>query len=95
MKRIEVEMLSEESNCPVVKAPGRKFPGIILQGDSLKQLYDSAIEISELSKDGNHDDLLAALDNLKERLKGFLAAYERAMSTNGLQLPYPKAISGQ
>jgi hypothetical protein len=92
MQRIEIEMLSETSNCPVVKTPGRKFPGIILQGDSLKALFDVAVEVRDRC-DKNNDELCAAAGELKDRLGGFVAAYEQAMQVNGLELPYPKPTS--
>jgi hypothetical protein len=91
MKRIEIEMLSETSNCPVVRTPERKFPGIILQGDSLKSLLDAAKEIHGLCPKDD-DELCAAAVALKDRLADFVASYEQAMQANGLELPYPKAI---
>jgi hypothetical protein len=94
MKRIEIEFLSDTSNCPVVKAPGRKFPGVILQGDSLKTLFDAAAEIRDLCSK-NNEDLCAAADALKDRLGGFVAAYEHAMQAHGLELPYPKVNSAK
>jgi hypothetical protein len=93
MKKIEIEILAEGSNCPIVKTPGRKFPGILLQGDSLKVLLDAATEIYEISSHEANDELHAAVGELKDKLAGFVAAYEKAMHANGLELPYAKAIS--
>ncbi len=37
--RIEnVEIYSDQSNMPVVRHPGRKFPGLLVQGDTLHAL---------------------------------------------------------
>ncbi len=35
MRTIEVEIFSETTNSPVIKMPNRKFPGVVIQGDSL------------------------------------------------------------
>ncbi|HZL37264.1 MAG TPA: hypothetical protein VFC78_18235 [Tepidisphaeraceae bacterium] len=94
MKRIEIEMLSETSNCPVVRTPGRKFPGVILQGDTLKALFDAAAEVRGLCGEDN-EELCAAACELTDRLANFVVIYEQALRENGLELPYPKAISGE
>ena len=35
MERVEVELFSDGSNDAVVRMPGRQFPGMVVQGDSL------------------------------------------------------------
>jgi hypothetical protein len=89
MKRIEVEILSESVNSPVVRTPGRKFPGVIIQGDSLKNILSLSEEVYGLSrkiKDSEIEDL--ALE-LRDLLGAYLAEYEAAVKANNLELPYP------
>lgn len=89
IKQIEIEMLSDTVNCPVIRIPGRKFPGVVLQGDSLKALFDAAVELSLLCKEKGEDISISAVE-LKDRLACFVDAYEIAMDTHQLQLPYLK-----
>lgn len=36
MEDDRVKVLSRQSNAAVVRMPGRSFPGVVLQGDSLR-----------------------------------------------------------
>lgn len=38
MNRIEVELVGDAVNAVVIKLPGRAFPGVVIQGDSLRNL---------------------------------------------------------
>ena len=84
----EIAILSEASNCPVVKMPGRKFPGVVLQGDSLKSLLSFAEEIEQLSAPFNNDEINTVINDLKSKLAGYVNVYETTMKAKGLQLPY-------
>jgi hypothetical protein len=44
----EVVFIEEVNNCPVVQVAGRRFPGIVVQGDSLSILVDLAAEVVRL-----------------------------------------------
>jgi hypothetical protein len=55
MKRVEVEMFSETVNYPVVRVPGRVFPGVVIQGDSLSVLASMAEDILALSSSGDRE----------------------------------------
>jgi len=89
MKTIEIEVLSETSNCPVVQMRGRKFPGVVLQGDSLRILFDLSQQLAELSSRAEVAELSETALSLKNKLAGYVAVYENAVQANGLQLPYP------
>ena len=90
MKQIQIDVLSEAVNCPIVQMPGRKFPGIVLQGDSLRILLDSAEEVQQLCSSVRSADLSAAVASLREKLAGYVASYEEAMLEAGRDLPYQK-----
>ena len=90
MKQIQIDLLSETINCPVVQMPGRRYPGVILQGDSLRILLDSADEVQRLCDSVPDPDLSAAVASLREKLAGYVASYERAMKEAGRELPYSK-----
>jgi hypothetical protein len=89
MRKLTIDVISEGSNCVVVQMPGRRYPGLVLQGDSLRILLDSAEELCELCASAGPDASEAAA-MLKEKLAGYLSAYEKAMEAEELELPYPK-----
>lgn len=88
MTKIEVESLSDTPNAAVVRLPGRRFPGIVLQGDSLKILLDSAAEVARLSRDSKSSELVGAAEELEEVLSGYVKAYEQALRVHNQPLPY-------
>lgn len=40
MPKIELEVYSDASNSAVIQTPGRRFPGSVIQGDSLAILCE-------------------------------------------------------
>jgi hypothetical protein len=83
-----VLVLSRETNSWVVQVPGRKFPAIVIQGDTLKVLCGLAEETREAV--GPASDAWHAADDLVKGLQGLLGVYERTLSDNGLETPYPR-----
>lgn len=90
MKKIEIEVLSEGTNCPVVQIPGRQFPGVVIQGDSLKNLLNLSKEIALLAKGVASEELMETATELNELLAGYVGNYESIMRNCGKGLPYPK-----
>jgi hypothetical protein len=41
MEQVEVEMCTQVGNWAVLRLPGRKFPGVIMQGDSMEVLLSA------------------------------------------------------
>jgi hypothetical protein len=89
MARVEIEMYSQTTNCPVVRVPHRNFPGVVIQGDSLAILLDEAQSLCKMAATANKPELLDAADYLRDLLWEYVNEYERVMETNGLKLPYP------
>lgn len=90
MKIVEVEMLSEATNSPVFKAPGRKFPGVLIQGDSLKCLLGMIEDIEQARVMSDDSEVNNAISALKEKFGDYLVEYEKVMHEQGLHLPYFK-----
>ena len=84
-------VLDRQTNHWVVRVPNRSHPGLIIQGDSLKILYDLADEIHERTLGSGEVGELAS--ELLTDLRGRLEAYEQAVRRHGLQLPYSRPIS--
>ena len=87
---MQIEVLSETTNCPVIQMPGRKFPGVVIQGDSLKNLLILSGEIAEQAKDTDLESLTETVNELKQLLAGYVYNYESTMRNCGKELPYPK-----
>jgi hypothetical protein len=88
MRKVEVEILSDAVNAAVIKLPGRKFPGIVIQGDSLKLLLDSTLEASELAHESGNLSIEESLSDLVQLLRGYLDAYEGTLREQNHPLPY-------
>lgn len=41
MKELTVLLYGEQTNNAVLKLPARKYPGVLVQGDTLKNLLDT------------------------------------------------------
>jgi len=89
MAETGIEILDNAINAVVVKLPGRKFPGIVIQGDSLSILFSSARELKELcEKNGSEEALDLALD-LFNQLSIYIGYYEAVLTAHGIEKPYP------
>jgi hypothetical protein len=97
MKLIELEVYSEASNHAIVRPPGRRFPGSVVQGDSLSILCAEAQELSERIKTlGIQDEeLLYLAQGLQEKLLGRLVHYQRVLGEHQIQLPYSRPVSAE
>lgn len=91
MQKLELEVYGTASNAAVVRAPGRRFPGVIVQGDTLATLLDSATDIASRAAETPDEELLGEAQLLRDRLAGLLFQYEAAMDEHGLELPYRRA----
>jgi len=72
---------------PIVHLPGRRFPGVVVQGDTLNALISNLCEASNCDDAAERSYLLA---ELIEQLKGVQVLYEAALAREGMALPYPK-----
>ena len=90
MRELIVELYSEPTNNAVVRIPGRKFPGVLVQGDSLRTLYLTADAIWRRAVEQGDSALTDEALGLRETLSEVLGRYERVLEENQLPFPYPK-----
>ena len=88
MTKCEVEVLSNAVNAVVLRLPERRFPGIVIQGDSLKILADSAREVAMLSQDAGNQAIDEAIAEVVRTLDAYLRVYETALANENCELPY-------
>lgn len=91
MEYMELEVYSQATNRAVVKMPGRHFPGLLIQGDSLSSLLHIAESICEKSERTADTDLINESRELKNNLQQLLSHYEATLSKHNIPLPYSKS----
>lgn len=87
MRTDSVEIYSDETNRAVIRHPGRKFPGVLIQGDTLYALCtmaDEAYATAEPNKDLNH---------LRDALQGLLLHYKIVLGEHDIPLPFSERPS--
>ena len=90
--RAVAEMLTGSGNYAVVHLPGRRFPGVVFQGDSLATLCQQLRSLLDLSDGGPiHDELEPIVSDLDDVLRSYLDVLERRdlRSPHEYRLPGP------
>ncbi|MEL6893509.1 MAG: hypothetical protein AAFP84_18095 [Actinomycetota bacterium] len=88
MEHIEVEVLTEQHNFAVIKLPSRRYPGVVLQGDSLAILVHDLLGVREALERSDIDVAVDGLADVVERLQEVKSSYERALSAHEIKKPY-------
>ena len=91
MEKQELEVFSSASNAAIIRHPGRRFPGLLVQGDTLNGLRNDVRYLAELIGETNEEEdeeLHYTLLILREKLDGMLAHYEAVLKAHGIQRPY-------
>lgn len=83
----EVRLLSEPENFAVVHIPGRRFPGVVFQGDSLNILIKELEEALETDDAGAREDQLSFVIQM---LRGIQQKYEGTLEREKIPLPYTR-----
>ena len=71
MERVEVELFTPQHNDAVLRLAGRRFPGVLIQGDSLHALTEDVQRALHALDNG---DVAEAQDELRS-----MAAYMRGL----------------
>jgi hypothetical protein len=88
MEKVEIEVYAQDSNIAVVRMPGRRFPGIVVQGDSLSILYGLATSILNHASVTDNLELVDEARELRELLENRLKFYETILQKHSINLPY-------
>lgn len=86
MTTIEAELLTDQGNNAVLRLPGRKFPGVLMQGDSLHALVETVREAVSAIEAGQ--DAADIVRGIAAELEEVQARYDAALSAHGLAKPY-------
>ena len=88
MERIEIEVFSQTTNAAVVRMPTRRFPGMVIQGDSLHILYRLADSIAKTAASSANAEFGSDAEQLKDFLARYVSSYEDVLKSHGMELPY-------
>jgi hypothetical protein len=85
-----IELLDNTINCAVVKLTSRKYPGVVIQGDSLHNLHTSVQYAKTLCETGQTAEAVDELSMLVDILATYVDNYERVLKHFGRDLPYTR-----
>jgi predicted RNase H-like HicB family nuclease len=90
-----LEVYSRESNYAIVKPPGRRFPGCVIQGDSLSILCAHTRTIADVVSraDIASEEFLEAVEDLNNELIWRILHYQAVLAKHGIKLPYAQPFS--
>ena len=86
----KIELYSNATNHAIIRPPGRKLPGSVIQGDTLGSLFSSALKIAKSAKqmEIKDEDFLAEIDDLTEMLFERIIYYQKVLDEHDIELPY-------
>ncbi|MFF1847332.1 DUF6959 family protein [Streptomyces sp. NPDC058232] len=88
MERVEAELFTDSGNNAVVRLPGRRFPGVLIQGDSLSILRSDVAEVVEAFDQGDVAGARETIGLLLDDLDALLARYSAALEVHEIPRPY-------
>jgi hypothetical protein len=92
MEKKAIEVYSEATNHAVIRMPGRRFPGSVIQGVSLSIMRNLAHSIHRRVTRVADDELTADAEELLSLLDERLMHYEKVLAKHGMELPYVKEM---
>jgi uncharacterized protein DUF6959 len=84
----QVEVYSEEPGRVIVRHPDRKFPGILVQGDSLHSLCGAADRACMGARDKLDAEQYRELNELRNALWAYLQHYKVVLGEHDMPLPF-------
>ena len=88
MRTADVEIYSDRSNQAVMRHPGRRFPGVLIQGDSLHNLCQQADRACAAAAGRLSADDYDELTELQDLLRSYLDHYKAVLAEHGMELPF-------
>ncbi|MGX5730140.1 DUF6959 family protein [Pseudoxanthomonas beigongshangi] len=88
MYEAQVEIYSDRTNAVVLRHPGRKRPGVLVQGDTLFNLFQHADVVCEAARGRLTEDAQRELVELRDALLAYLDHYRTVLSEHGMEPPF-------
>ena len=84
----EVKLYDHVSNSGIVHMPGRRFPAVAIQGDTLSSMLSAAQYFMAKAKVHNDEEMYYEALELAERFQDHLIQYENVLEKEGFEKPY-------
>jgi len=78
-----VKLYDHISNSGIVHMPGRRFPAVAIQGDSLSTFLSSAKYFMDKAVEQNDEEMYFEALGLAERIRSHLMHYEKILEIEG------------
>ena len=88
MERIEAELFTDGGNAAVVRLPGRRFPGVVIQGDSLSVIRGDIAELRDACGRSEVGEAKELAELLLGDFDNLLTRYTAALSSHGNPRPF-------
>jgi hypothetical protein len=83
-----VEIYSDSTNAAVLRHPARRFPGVLVQGDTLWTLCYKADAACASSRHRLNSESWQELNELRNTLWRFLSHYKAVLLEHNIALPF-------
>lgn len=87
-----VLVLSHVPNSAIVQLSGRRFPGIVIQGDTLSNMFEGAKYLLGEFKRLRDEERFFETLMFAEQLQDQLLHYEETLGRMDMQLPYSSSV---
>ncbi|WP_203922478.1 DUF6959 family protein [Rugosimonospora africana] len=91
---VEVELLTQQHSNAVLRLPARRFPGVLVQGDSLQVLTEDLERAQRALQRGEVADAQDELDSLVASLRELRDTYVAVLDAAGVPLPFNRPSAG-
>ena len=88
MRTATVEILSDATNAAVLRHPDRKFPGVLVQGDTLYSLCVAADASCQSARAQLPAHAYEELNDIRNQLRSLLNHYKSVLHDHQLPLPF-------
>jgi len=85
---MNAELLGPPINFAVIQLPERKFPGVVVQGDTLWNLLRQVERANKYLNDGALKDASEEMNDVGVQLADALKYFEKICLERGIMLPY-------
>ena len=88
MRAEVVEIYSDQTNAAVLRHPNRRFPGVLVQGDTLYSMCQRADDICKKTRGAVPSDAYQELNHLRNHLWSLLNHYKVVLGEHQIPLPF-------
>jgi hypothetical protein len=88
MRTEVIEIYSDQTSAAILRHPGRKFPGVLVPGDSLYALCVQADEACADTQRRVGSDAYEELNDLRNKMWGYLNHYKSVLGEHGIPWPF-------